>query len=254
MTSSDLHSFLDIGIDRRPTAPCSRALSPTRLPGLDHALNPYRGCSHGCVYCYAPSLLHLSPEDWARPLPKRNLIRLLEREAPRAKGMIGIGTSTDPYQPLESEHLLTRDCLRVLRDYGLRACVHTKSDLVVRDTDLLEGMEAGITVTFLDEAVWRFLEPGAPSPRRRLDAVTALVAAGVVTFVMIGPMLSVNEGREEALAAAVADTGVRRVTVDVLNRGTSLDASGGMKAATAASVSTLKEHLASMGLDVSDAF
>ncbi len=256
MTSSDLHAFADIGVIRREEAPCSRALSPSRLPGLDFALNPYRGCSHGCLYCYAPALLHMPVEGWTVALPKRGLLRRLEKEARLVSGVVGIGTSTDPYQPLEGDTLLTRGCLRILRDASLGFCVHTKSDLVLRDIDLLDGAEVGITVTTLSDPVSRSLEPGAPLPQRRLDAVRDLCEAGVEVFVMVGPLLSVVEGREEELAAAIAATGAATVMVDTLNKGTDTAPlrAIGVRAASPSCLPRFKDSASSLGLVVRDAF
>ncbi len=256
MTSSDLHAFADIGVRRREEAPCSRALSPSRLPGLDFALNPYRGCSHGCLYCYAPALLHVPVDGWTAALPKRGLLRLLEKEAASVKGVVGVGTSTDPYQPLEAEAELTRGCLRILNDASLGCCVHTKSDLVLRDIDLLEKAEVGITVTNLSDTFSSTLEPGAPLPQRRLDAVKGLCEAGVDVFVMVGPLLSPVEGREEELAAAIAASGASMVMVDTLNKRTDhapLRAVG-VTAAAASCAIRFKEAASSLGLLVRDAF
>ncbi len=256
MTSSDLHAFADIGVRRREEAPCSRALSPSRLPGLDFALNPYRGCSHGCLYCYAPALLHTPVDGWTAALPKRGLLRLLEKEVGSVKGVVGIGTSTDPYQPLEEEARLTRGCLRILRDASLEYCVHTKSDLVLRDIDLLDKAEVGITITNLSETASLSLEPGAPLPQRRLDAVKGLCEAGVEVFVMVGPLLSLIEGQEVELAEAIAKTGVAMVMVDTLNKGTDpapLRAVG-VTAATPSCVIRFKESASSLGLVIRNAF
>ncbi len=257
MTSSDLHRFGDIGVARRREAPCSRALSPTRLPGLDHALNPYRGCAHACVYCYAPSLTHVPWDEWPEALPKRGLLRLLERELRHAAGTIGVGTVTDPYQPLEAETGLTRGCLELISRSNARACVHTKSDLVLRDADLLRGMEAGVTVTTLDDAVSRKLEPGAPLPGRRLKALQGLAAAGVDAFAMVGPALSCLAGGERELMEAIAAAGVRTVMVDPLNlrpdRRAELEASG-LGPASAASLDRLRREASSLGLICRDAF
>lgn len=256
MTSCDLHTFADIGVSRREEAPCSRALSPSRLPGLDFALNPYRGCSHGCLYCYAPSLLHIPAEGWTDALPKRGILRLLEREVGRLQGVVGVGTSTDPYQPMEADLGLTRGCLRVLKGSSLRCCIHTKSDLVLRDLDLLDCAEAGVTVTTLSPSHSLRIEPGAPLPRRRLDAVKGLHDAGVEVFVMVGPLLSMVEGHEEALAEAIAATGCPTVMVDGLNKGTDpapLKAIG-VTAASSSCMRRFKDSAASLGLTVRDAF
>ncbi len=257
MTSIDLHHFADIGVRRRREASCTSALTPSRLPGLEHALNPYRGCAHGCVYCYAPALTHIPWEQWTDALPKRGLLRLLAKELRSAEGVIGVGTATDPYQPLEASTGLTRNCLELISRSRASACVHTKSDLVLRDLDLLRSMEAGVTVTTLDDTVSRALEPGAPMPRRRLRALQGLVSSGVDAFAMVGPALSCLEGRERELMEAIAATGVPTVMVDPLNlrpdRRSELNGLD-LRPASDAVIAVLKREASTLGMECRDAF
>ncbi|MFP4546062.1 MAG: radical SAM protein [Methanomassiliicoccales archaeon] len=216
MTMYDLFSF-----DGNTTAEgyriteAKRALSPSGLPGLDYALNPYGGCEHGCLYCYAPNILHLSREEWGREVKvKANLPLLLSRELKGREGVIGIGTVTDPYQPVEREARITRKCLQVIARHGNRASLHTKSDLVLRDLDLLRSsVEVGVTITGIDERLSAVLEPGAPSPVRRLEAVAELVGEGIDAYVLVGPLLPSVGGVEE-FARRIARTGVRTVMLD----------------------------------------
>jgi len=181
----------------------------------------------------------------------------LERELPHIKGVIGVGTSTDPYQPMEADLCLTRRALELISKNGLRFCIHTKSDLVTRDIDLIGPNEVGVTVTSLDEVVSRVIEPGAPPPSRRLDALLLLNDAGIHTFVMVGPALSCIEGREEELVGAIAATGTEVLMVDTLrlrpNTGSEL-ADAGVRAAGQATMRRLKLFAKEMGLDYRTAF
>lgn len=200
---------------------CTTALSPSNLPGLDYALNPYRGCSIGCVYCYAPSVLR-EERPWGRFVDvKRNIPAVLAKELKRkARGMVGLGTVTDGYQPLEGRYHLTRYCLEQLVRFDFPVSVQTKSSLVLNDLDLLRRLsdaEVGVTVTTLDEAQRRHFEPFASPSERRIAALRALNAAGLRTWAFIGPILPVTtEATVEPLLRAVRDAGTRRVLVDRL--------------------------------------
>lgn len=198
-------------------AKASTACSPSRLPGLDWALNPYRGCRHGCVYCYSPDVLRLdSMEEWGDFLDvRKNIPTLVAREKKGLKGTVGLGTVTDPYQPAEERYMLSRYCLEQLAVSGCRVCVQTKSDLVTRDIDILGRMkdaEVGITVTTMDPDLATLLEPGAPCPERRLAAVGELSDAGIRAWVFLGPVIpGINDSKESLArvvdAAARADAG-----------------------------------------------
>ncbi|MDD2532237.1 MAG: radical SAM protein [Candidatus Methanomethylophilaceae archaeon] len=198
---------------------CRRALSPSKLPDMDYALNPYSGCAHGCVYCYAPEVTHSEWEGWRIPKAKMNIARRLSLELPNIKGIIGIGTVTDPYQPVESELGLTLQCLRVLKERDIRIHMHTKSDLILRDIDLLSEMECtvGITITGIEERESKMTEPGAPMPSRRLEAIAELADAGIDVYALVGPVLNHLEGREGAFVDAVVGTGVKLIYIDSLN-------------------------------------
>ena len=198
---------------------CRRALSPTNIPGLKYTLNPYGGCAHGCVYCYAPGYTHSGLSTWRIVRVRTNIVDRLARELPGTDGTIGIGSSTDPYQYAESRFLLTRQCLEVLASHGREAAIVTKSDLVIRDIPLLASMECsvGITITGLDERISKMAEPGAPLPSARLDAMRRLVDAGIDTYAMIAPVMSSLEGREGDLVDAIAAAGVRHYLMGSLN-------------------------------------
>jgi DNA repair photolyase len=226
MITRDLEWFVDG--DRSPTMPegavvveCKHALSRSKLPGLDYALNPYVGCAHDCIYCYAPFLMGKPRERWRTPVGARtNLPRLLDSELRKASGTIGVGTVTDPYQPVEATLKLTRRCLEVVQRRGARVSIHTKSDLVLRDLGILKLLpepEVGVTLTTIDETLARTFEPFAPAPSARLNAIRGLVEAGIRTYVLIGPIIpTVTDSDIEGLVKAISNTGVERVMLDRL--------------------------------------
>ena len=180
-------------------------ISYNRSPDLpfDRAINPYRGCEHGCVYCFArPShaYLGLSPGlDFetrlvARPEAPAVLRAELGKRSYKV-APIAIGTNTDPYQPIEKEHGIMRACLEVLEACGHPVAIVTKGALIERDLDILGRMarrglmRVGISLTTLDARLSRCMEPRAPSPKRRLQMIRRLSAAGVPVRIMASPMV-----------------------------------------------------------------
>jgi DNA repair photolyase len=160
-------------------------------------------------------------ERWRTPVGARtNLPRLLDFELRKASGTIGIGTVTDPYQPVEADLELTRRCLEVVRRRNARVSIHTKSDLVLRDIDLLKLLpepEVGVTLTTIDETLARTFEPFASVPSARLKAIRGLVEAGLRTYVLIGPIIpTVTDSDIEGLVRAISSTGAERVMLDRL--------------------------------------
>lgn len=190
---------------------CDRALSVSNLHGLDFALNPYSGCAHGCIYCYAPEVTHSDWETWRIVKVKSNIATQLSREIRYAKGSVGLGTSTDPYQYAESRFQITRDCLIVLKKAGNMVHIVTKSDLVTRDIDILKGMNVtvGISFTHLDDRVSKIVEPGAPLPEKRLSALKDLINSKITAYVMGEPLMSDIENREGEYIETIASTGVK---------------------------------------------
>jgi len=191
---------------------------------FDRSINPYRGCEHGCVYCYArPShaYLGLSPglDFESKLLMKPNAPELLERElsAPGYEPkIIAIGSNTDPYQPIERRYQIMRRILEVLERAGHPVGIVTKSALVLRDLDILARMakrdllKVAISVTTLDGKLARVMEPRATTPQRRLEALRQLVAAGVPTSTLVAPVIpAINDAEIERILEAVAETGVR---------------------------------------------
>jgi len=198
---------------------CKKALSPSKLPGIDHALNPYGGCEHGCLYCYAPEVTYTEWEDWTTVRVRTGIESRLGKELAVVRGTIGIGTTTDPYQPAEERFELTKKCLIKLRERKMRIHLHTKSDLILRDIGILQGMdgEAAVTITSVDDVISRTIEPGAPVPSRRIAALKGLTAAGIDTYALVGPVLSILDGHEEEFVESISSTGTKRMYLDRLN-------------------------------------
>ena len=200
---------------------CRRALSPSSAgPSVQYALNPYGGCEHGCVYCYAPGVTHSDLSSWRVVRVKTNIAQRLTRELPAVSGStIAVGTVTDPYQYAERRFLLTRSCLEVIKPERNHVVILTKSDLVTRDIDVFQRLcpQVLVTVTGLDDRVSKILEPGAPMPKARLKAVEELFSEGVDVAVNVSPVTSFLEGREEELVEAIAATGVKKVVMDNLD-------------------------------------
>lgn len=199
--------------------------------GFDRSINPYRGCEHGCVYCYARpthSYLNLSPglDFETRLVAKRNAAELLRKElaAPSYRpDLIMVGVNTDAYQPIERELRITRGILEVLAAARHPFGLVTKSSLVERDLDLIGEMAAlqlasvSISITTLDAKLSRILEPRAASPQRRLRTVRAMAAAGVPVRVNLAPVIPfINEPEIEAIIDAAADAGARNAHYTVV--------------------------------------
>lgn len=195
-----------------------------RSPDLpfDRSINPYRGCEHGCVYCFARpthAYLGLSPglDFETRLVARPNAAEVLRAElsARRYKvAPIAIGTNTDPYQPIEKTHQITRACLSVLAEFNHPVAIVTKGALIERDLDILGPMAArglvrvGISLTTLDADLSRRMEPRAPSPNRRLAMIRALTGAGVPVRLMTSPLVpGLTDHEMEALLAAGVEAG-----------------------------------------------
>ncbi len=191
---------------------------------FSQSINPYQGCEHGCVYCYARpthAYLDLSPGiDFETKLfAKPNAVELLRAEISRrgyACDAIALGTNTDPYQPIEREWKITRGIIELLAQCDHPLTIVTKSALVERDIDLLAPMAAKnlarvyVSITTLDRELARKLEPRASAPPRRLAAVKALASAGIPVGVMTAPIIpQLNDKDMEAILEAAAANGAR---------------------------------------------
>ncbi|ETX26671.1 PA0069 family radical SAM protein [Roseivivax isoporae] len=206
--------------EERPRSAINYVRSPD-IP-FDRSLNPYRGCEHGCIYCFArPShaYLGLSPglDFETRLTAKPDAPAVLARELrnPRYRpAVLAIGTNTDPYQPIERDRGIMRACLEVLREFRHPVAIVTKGALVERDLDILAPMAAeglarvGISVTTLDPALSRAMEPRAPVPARRLAAIRTLVSGGVPVRLMASPVVpGLTDHELEAILEAGAEAG-----------------------------------------------
>jgi DNA repair photolyase len=209
------------------------ALNRVQHMGFNWSLNPYQGCYHSCVYCFARAHAKLADRDpgtgfSARVGVKVNLPELLRRELSSRswkRETVAFGTATDPYQPIEGTYKLTRRCLEGFRDFRTPVGLITKGTMVIRDIDVLLGLSrrAKTTVCFsvptLDEAIWAKTEPGTPPPRKRLKVMKALVDAGIEAGVGMAPILpglSDSPRQLEATVAAAAEAGACFVWANIV--------------------------------------
>ena len=179
-----------------------KALSKSGLPEYDYALNPYLGCQHGCIYCYARDFTKGEPAvKWGEVVyVKVNLIEVLSSEVKGLRrGIVGLSTITDPYQPIESRYRLSRRALSLLCGSGFHVSVQTKSALVIRDIDVLkqcgEMADVGLTITTMRDS-YKLIEPNAPPPLVRAMTIRKLAKAGVRTWIFLGPIIpGINDSR-----------------------------------------------------------
>ena len=189
--------------------------SPPGTPWFGHSINAYRGCSHACSYCFARPThdylgFNMGTDFDSQIVVKTNAVDLVRAETMPGRWpgeSIAMGTNTDPYQAAEGKYKLTRGIIEVLAERGNPFSILTKSPLVLRDLQLLAdaATNADVSVSFsvatVDEDVWRRTEPGAPHPRRRLEALAKLRAAGIRGGVMIAPILPGISDRPDQIAA-----------------------------------------------------
>ena len=217
-----LAPFKTTVVEEKPKRIITRNASPDI--SFDRSINPYQGCEHGCVYCFArPTHAYygLSPGlDFETKLfAKPNAAALLEKElsdpnyAPKT---IAIGTNTDPYQPIERQRRIMRQILEVLDRFSHPVGIVTKSTLIVRDLDILSRMaerglvKAAVSVTSLDHRLSRTMEPRAATPQRRIETIRLLADAGVPTSVMLAPVIpALNDAEMEQILMTAASAGAR---------------------------------------------
>jgi DNA repair photolyase len=206
----------------RPKSVITRNESPDI--SFDRSINPYRGCEHGCFYCFARpthAFMGLSAglDFESRLFAKEGAATLLERELAAAKYVpapIAFGTNTDPYQPIERQYRITRSLLETLQRARHPLSIVTKSNLVLRDLDILSDMgrdglvKVFLSVTTLDRELARKMEPRAPTPQKRLEAIEALNDAGVPAGVMVAPIIpAINDSEIERILTRAHAAGAR---------------------------------------------
>jgi DNA repair photolyase len=198
--------------------PCKSALN--RVSGMPFrwSLNPYRGCLHGCHYCYARAThpyLGLNADDdfETKIVVKTNMVEVLRQELSKpswTRERVAIGTATDAYQPCEGRYRLTRRCLETLSDHDTPVSIVTKATLILRDLDLLAELAQGpgatvyFTITTLETELWRVIEPGTPPPLKRLQVMNRLSEAGVPCGVFLAPILPGITDSVESIEAVAA--------------------------------------------------
>ncbi|HUE86784.1 MAG TPA: radical SAM protein [Vicinamibacterales bacterium] len=213
---------------------CRSALNRVKGMPFEWTLNPYRGCTHGCHYCFArryQTQLELGAGDEFSSLifVKANFVDILRRELDHPKwtrALAALGTATDPYQPIEGHYKLTRGTLQALAAARNPVGLLTKGPMVVRDIDVLQdlmartsGSSVCVSVPTVDEDAWRALEPGTAHPLQRLRAVRAMVDAGLDAGVLMAPLVpgfSTHPDKIEATLKAIADHGARFVGTNIL--------------------------------------
>ncbi|WP_047463603.1 PA0069 family radical SAM protein [Rhizobium rhizogenes] len=228
-TLEDLPPFkTEVQIEKPRTA-ITRNESPD-IP-FDRSINPYRGCEHGCIYCFARPThaymgLSAGLDFEAKLFAKPDAAKLLERELAKPgykPRVIAIGTNTDPYQPIEKEWRIMRQILEVLNKANHPVAIVTKSALVMRDIDILKEMAAknlvrvGLSVTTLDRKLARTMEPRAATPQRRLEAIRALSEAGIQTAIMVAPIIpALNDHEIERILDAGKAAGAMEASYVIL--------------------------------------
>ena len=201
------------------------ALNRSGMVELDYAFNAYLGCAHGCRYCYAADITPgESPETWGDTVRVRtNIIEVLQREIKsKRRGLVGISTITDPYQPIEAKYRLSRQAIGLLLANGFRVSIQTKSPLVLRDLDILrdkKGLDAGISLATPDKEISRLIDRKSPLPDARIRTLRELSRNMIKTWMFLGPIIpGINDSDEsfEALISMASDLKIR-VIYDLLN-------------------------------------
>lgn len=185
---------------------CKQAISKTKLPGLTYCLNPYFGCEHGCLYCYAPSVFRDEKiaMNWGGFVKARiNIVEILQSQVGSiSKGKVGISTVTDPYQPLEAKLQLTRRCIEVLSSKGFPVSIQTKSALVLRDKDIIkpDRFDIGVTITTLNEEIAKKIQKKSSPPGALVQVIEEFSSKGIETWIFLGPIIpEINDYRDGIL-------------------------------------------------------
>jgi DNA repair photolyase len=230
---AELFDDILLGDDIPPVQPTTvmletprHAITRNQSPDVpfDRSLNAYRGCEHGCVYCFARpthAYLDLSPglDFETKLMAKQNMASLLAAEISKPGykvDVLAMGTNTDPYQPIERDHKITREVLEVLERFGHPCSITTKNHLVTRDVDILARLAAhdlvtvNISITTLDAKLARAMEPRASTPAKRLEAIRILSDAGIAVNVFVSPVIpGLNDHEIERILEAAKNAGAR---------------------------------------------
>jgi DNA repair photolyase len=200
---------------------CKSVLSKSGLYDSKYSINPYRGCSNSCIYCYAPYVLREGRKWGSFVDVKTNASEVLEKEIRKKNsGNVLISSVTDPYQPLERKYEITRKILEKLKNTKLFVSILTKSSLVLRDIDLLKQLncEVGLTITTLNDNVRKIFEPNASSVEDRINALKKLKDAGIKTYIFFGPMLPyISDRNLEDTLKKLAELKPEKIYFDKLN-------------------------------------
>jgi DNA repair photolyase len=221
---------ISVSEERLPTVTvrqCRTALVRSGIAGSGYCLNPYGGCTHRCVYCYAGFMLRFlhAEGSWGSFVQvKENFPERLAAELRRIRpSNVLVSSVCDPYQPVEEERRITRSVLELLAAARVPVTILTKSDLVTRDADIIReipGSEVGFSFSTADDRSAGWLEPGAPSPLRRFEAIASLAKAGIPTWVFIAPVIpgiGDNEGALREILARARKAGALRAGYDPLS-------------------------------------
>ncbi|MFH1229310.1 MAG: radical SAM protein [Candidatus Aenigmatarchaeota archaeon] len=200
---------------------CKSLLRKSGLHDSEYSINPYTGCSNGCVYCYAPYIMR-EGRKWGKFVDiKINAPEVLEKELEKVKsGTVLISSVTDCYQPMERKYGITRKILEKLKNTNLKVSILTKCALVTRDIDILRQMDCkvGLTITTMNDSIRETFEPKASPIKDRLDALKKLKEAGIRTYIFFGPMLPyMSDKNIEETLKAFSDLKVDKIYFDKLN-------------------------------------
>jgi DNA repair photolyase len=202
---------------------CKTALSKSNLPGLDYSLNPYRGCQHSCAYCYVPNVLRIKRNNWGKFVDvKTNIPNVLSNELRKKKpGVVAISTVTDPYQAVEKKYKLTRYCLEQLLIHNFPISIQTKSNLIVRDIDLISkftDIEVILSIGTLNDNERKQLEPHTSSISDRIEVLKKFSEIGINTSVFFGPIYpTVTDKDLRFLVDELDKFGIKEIMVDRFN-------------------------------------
>ncbi len=205
---------------------CKNALTKSGISGMSFSLNPYIGCEHSCIYCYATFIRKWREhkERWGKIIEvKINICEQLRKEIKRKRGIVCIGTICDPYQPIELKYSLTRKAIEILKEYDIEFEILTKSHLILRDLAILKDYPKAsceITLTTLNEKIRKIFEPKASSVKERMKAIEILIKNNIYTTLFFGPILPFFSDKEEEIRKIFdfgKRTGIKEILCDSLN-------------------------------------